>query len=79
MGFEPFAAPLPEQDLQDLYVVYLTFFSVPSYASSKLILTSYLKSFPLLLDLLEEPPPPKSLKKSSKISEKDELSNPPKP
>ena len=77
MGFEPFAAPLPEQDLQDLYVVYLTFFSVPSYASSKLILTSYLKSFPLLLDHLEEHPPPKSLKKSSKISEKDDVSKPP--
>ena len=36
---------------------------------------SYLKSFPLLLDLLEVPPkpPPKlSPKKSSKISEKDD-------
>ena len=42
------------------------------------MLTSYLKSFPLLLVLLEDPPP-KSLKKSSKISEKDEVSKPPKP
>ena len=39
------------------------------------MLTSYLKSFPRLLDLLDLPPPPKSPKKSSKISEKDEVSN----
>ena len=76
--FEPFAAPLPEQDLQDLYVVYLTFFSVPLKASSKLILTSYLKSLPLL-DVRLDDPPPKSPKKSSKISENDELSKLPNP
>ena len=27
--FDPLAAPLPEHDLQDLYVEYFTFFSVP--------------------------------------------------
>ena len=52
---------------------------MPLKASSRLILTSYLKSFPRLLDLLVDPPPPKSPKKSSKISEKDEVSKPPKP
>ena len=44
-----------------------------------MMLTSYLKSFPRLLDLLDDPLPPKSLKKSSKISENDDVSNPPEP
>ena len=48
-------------------------------ASSNSIFTSYLKSLPLLLDLLLDPPPPKSLKKSSNISEKEDVSKPPKP
>ena len=73
------AAPLPVQEEHFLYVVYLIFFSNPLKASSNEILTSYLKSLPLLLVLLDEPPPPNSPKKSSKISEKDEVSKPPKP
>jgi hypothetical protein len=42
---------------------------------------SYLKSEPLLLELLflDLPPPPKSPKKSSKISEKSAPPKPPKP
>jgi len=43
----------------------------PEKASSKVIDKSYLKSEPLLLDLLDLLPPPKpSPKKSSKMSEK---------
>jgi len=58
--------------------VYLTFFSIPLKASSKLILTSYLKSFPLLPDRSRADPldesPVKSPKKSSNISENEEES-----
>ena len=54
---------------------------LPEYASSSVIDKSYLKSEPLLLVLLslDLPPPPKSLKKSSKISEKSAPLKPPKP
>ena len=66
-GFEP--EPLQVSHFSDVENFMSCFF--PEKASSKDIDKSYLKSDPLLFDLLDLRPPPKpSPKKSSKISEK---------
>ena len=77
-GFDP----LPLHVLHFSEVENWIFCFFPEYASSSVIDKSYLKSDPLLLELLLLlllPPPPKSPKKSSKISEKSDPLKPPKP
>ena len=79
MGFDPDAAPLPEQSehFSDVGTSKVCFF--PWKASSKVTSILIFKSDPLLdLEPLLLPPPVKSPKKSSKIFEKEPESKPPK-
>ena len=67
---EPFSEPEPLHESHLTSVSNEISFLTPVYASRKSTSTSYFKSWPRCCFFLEDPPPPISPKKSSKISEK---------